>query len=51
MGAFWELKCLQKFNEILDAFLEAKRELWQIFVGSAQRNARGPGEDYGGDKN
>ena len=58
LASFWEpfrtilgAKGLQKSREILDAILEAKICYPTHFLGSAQRNARGPGEDYGGDKN
>ena len=33
LGPFWEPKRHQKMNEILDAFLEAKKRVRQIFEG------------------
>ena len=48
LGPFWELKCHQKINEILDANFEAKRGQQTPDLGSARRNARGRGEDNGG---
>ena len=45
LAPFWESKCLQKSSEILDAFLEAKKELGPIFLGRPGGMRGGPGED------
>ena len=42
LAPFWQSKCLQKSNEILDAFLDAKLGQQTGDLGSARRNARGP---------
>ena len=47
-GTILESKCLQKSSEILDAILKPKKGPGPQLWGSARRNARGPGEDYGG---
>ena len=42
-GTFWEPKCLQKSIEILDAFLDAKKEVVRIFAGRPGGMCRVPG--------
>ena len=48
LDPFWELKWHQQIDEILDAILKAKLGDRTGNLGSAQRNARGPGVDDGG---
>ena len=48
LAPFWQPKGLQKSSEILNAILEPKRRPQMHPLGSARRNARGPGEDNGG---
>ena len=45
MGAFWELKCFHKSNEILEAILEAEPDVPQLladFLGVGPAECAGP---------
>ena len=48
MAPFWEPKCNQKSSEILDAILEAQKEVPLIFWARLGGMREGPGEDNGG---
>ena len=45
LAPFWEPKCNQKSSEILDAFLEVKKQLGPIFLERSGGMRGVPGED------